>query len=71
VATCAEFGIARHAKRMITWAEGRPGGAVEVLCTPLRAGVDVAGRADEDLYTALSNLDKRADQIEAVPGEIE
>ena len=44
---------------------------MDMLCTSLCAGVDVERRADEDLYTALSNRDMRADRIEAVLGEIE
>ena len=42
----------------------------EGLCTSLGAGVDAEGRADDDPYTALSEIDMPDEQIEAVLSEI-
>jgi HD-like signal output (HDOD) protein len=45
--------------------------ASETLCTSLGADVSAEGIADDDPFSALSNLELPADQIESVLGEIE
>ena len=45
--------------------------ASEALCTSLGAGVDVEGQADNDPFTALSELDMAPEEIESVLEEIE